>query len=57
MPLHKDGIIEIVIGPAVVSSGPAAVLSAEDAVKSLLQFFSIEPRDCVNKSEIPYRAG
>jgi hypothetical protein len=46
---EKDGITEIVVGPAAVSS-------ANDAVKSLLQSFGVEPRDRIKKSGIPYRA-
>ena len=50
MPLRdKDGITKIVIGPAAVSS-------AEDAVKSLLQSLGVESRDRIKKSGIPYRA-
>ena len=50
MPLRdKDGITEIVIGPAAVSS-------ANDAVHSLLQSLAVEPGDRIKNSGIPYRA-
>ncbi len=45
----SDGIIEIVIGPAAVSS-------AKDAVHSLLQSLGVEPGDRIKNSGIPYRA-
>jgi hypothetical protein len=49
MPLRdKDGITEIVIGPAAVSS-------AEDAVYSLLQSLDVEPSGRIKRSTIPYR--
>jgi Protein of unknown function (DUF2971) len=48
MPLRdRDGITEIVIGPAAVSS-------AEDAVYSLLQSLDVEPSGRIGKSKIPY---
>jgi hypothetical protein len=50
MPLRdRDGITEIGIGPAAVSS-------AEDAVHSLLQSLGVEPGDRIKRSRIPYRA-
>ena len=50
MPLRdKNGIFEIVVGPA-------AALSAKDAVRSLLQSFGIELGDRIYASDIPYRA-
>jgi hypothetical protein len=50
MPLRdKNGITEIVIGPAAVSS-------ANDAVHSLLQSLAVEPGDRIKNSGIPYRA-
>ena len=49
MPLRdKNGIFEIVVGPA--------ALSAKDAVRSLLQSFGIELGDRIYASDIPYRA-
>jgi Protein of unknown function (DUF2971) len=50
MPLRdRNGITEIVIGPAAVSS-------AKDAVYSLLQSLGVEPGDRIKNSGIPYRA-
>jgi hypothetical protein len=50
MPLReKDGIIEIVIGPA-------ANTTAKDAVQILLQSSGVEPNDRIKYSGIPYRA-
>ena len=50
MPLrHKNGIAEIVVGPA-------AVVTAEDKVRSLLQSFGMEPDNRIVASAIPYRA-
>jgi len=49
MPLRdKDGIVEIVVGPA-------AAPPAKDAVKSLLQSFGVELGDRIKDSGIPYR--
>jgi hypothetical protein len=50
LPLRdKDGIFEIVLGPA---AGP----SAKDAVQRLLQSFGIDPNNRIRESGIPYRA-
>lgn len=50
MPLRdKDGIFEIVVGPA-------AAPTSRDAVRTLLESFAIDPRDRIRGSEIPYRA-
>ena len=50
MPLRdREGITEIRIGPAAVSS-------AEDAVYSLLQSLDVEPSGRIKRSRIPYRA-
>jgi hypothetical protein len=44
----RDGIVEIVVGPA-------AAPSAIDGVKRLLESFDMEPGDRVRSSGIPYR--